>query len=70
NVLKESLGPDIVVKRLSDTRWSARADAVSALQKSYPSIIEALRTMDDQQELPETRNEARGILKKMQMLDT
>ncbi|KAK4872025.1 hypothetical protein RN001_016149 [Aquatica leii] len=70
NVLKECLGPGIVVKRLSDTRWSARADAVSALQKSYPSIIEALRTMDDQHELPETRNEARGILKKMQMLDT
>ncbi|KAK5639718.1 hypothetical protein RI129_010529 [Pyrocoelia pectoralis] len=47
NVLKKSLGPGIVVKRLSDTRWSARADAVSALQKSYPSTIKALRTMND-----------------------
>ncbi|KAK5641677.1 hypothetical protein RI129_010224 [Pyrocoelia pectoralis] len=64
NVLKESIGPGIVVKRLSDTKWSARANAVSALQKS------SLRTADGQQELPETRNEARAILKKMQMLDT
>ncbi|KAK5639629.1 hypothetical protein RI129_012121 [Pyrocoelia pectoralis] len=39
NVLKESLDPGIAVKRFSDTRWSARADTVSALQKKNANAL-------------------------------
>nr|XP_023012463.1 uncharacterized protein LOC111502580 [Leptinotarsa decemlineata] len=70
NVLKKSLGEGTVVKRLSDTRCSARTDAVSALHKCYPAIIDALRTMDDERETLETRNGARGILAILETLDS
>lgn len=43
DVLKSNLQPkQKVVKQLSDTRWSARADAVSALRKTYSEIRQAL----------------------------
>jgi len=61
----------MVVKRLSDTRWSAHADAVAALIKGY-SIIFALldRISIDNDENAKTRLEAQGLTKKMKKLET
>jgi len=64
-ILKQALGQCHVVKSLSDTRWSARADAVYALQNSYNNILSALNTIEkDENKSPETRNEAASISKK------
>lgn len=41
NKLTEHLGSKKILKSLSPTRWSARADAVSALHKGHKQIIEA-----------------------------
>jgi hypothetical protein len=52
SVLNECLGSHgLVVKSLSDTRWSARADAVKALSAGYMAIKTALLDIgeDDQQ---------------------
>ncbi|KAF2901490.1 hypothetical protein ILUMI_04696 [Ignelater luminosus] len=71
SVLKESLGSSVVVKRLSYIRWSARSDAISALQNDYSIIMNAVKTIEDNhEELPETQNESHGILKKMETLNT
>ena len=61
----------VVVERLSDTRWSADADAVAALIKGY-SIIFALldRISIDNDENAKTRLEAQGLTKKMKKLET
>ncbi|CAB4019206.1 zinc finger MYM-type 1-like [Paramuricea clavata] len=43
------------VKRMSDTRWSARADAIKALVKGYDEINDALvEIADDEEEKAET----------------
>lgn len=71
NILIESLGEKTVLKSLSETRWSARADAISALHNGYNHIFEALlsiiRNVDQS---GETRNEAQRIFKKMEKLET
>ncbi len=41
-ILKECLGGQKVLKSLSETRWSARADAIYALHNGYNHIFEAL----------------------------
>lgn len=45
NNLQKKAGPDkeLVVKRVSDTRWSARADATKALSCGYSSFQKALQ---------------------------
>ncbi|KAL4703824.1 hypothetical protein ACJJTC_016791 [Scirpophaga incertulas] len=59
NMLTEHLGSKKDVKSLSQTRWSARADAVSALHGGYKRIIEALITIvNDTEQARETRGEA------------
>ncbi|XP_046856041.1 uncharacterized protein LOC124449135 [Xenia sp. Carnegie-2017] len=59
------------VKRMSDTRWSARVDATKALVKGYDEINDALvEITDDEEEKPETREEARGLAAKKNQLET
>lgn len=72
NILKELLrGESVpVLKSLSGTRWSARADATKTLVKGYRQISEALLKIEqDQNERSETRCEAAGMLRKMQQLE-
>ncbi|XP_071033099.1 zinc finger MYM-type protein 1-like [Parasteatoda tepidariorum] len=70
NTLTECLGSGLVVKRPSDTRWSAHSDAVTALQKSYERIMAVLQTFEENKdELPETRLDARGLLKKLKKFE-
>ena len=60
-----------VIKQLSDTRWSARADATSALLKGYTQIQQALCVMcDDVDEKMEVRKEAEGFARRMETLET
>lgn len=70
NILIKHLGFKRVIKNLSQTRWSARADAVSALQEGYKQIIEALMSLADDTEQPrETRHEALSLFKIMKNLE-
>lgn len=64
--MTEHLGSKKVVKSLSKTRWSARADAVSALHKGHKQIIEALMSIAKDSEQPrETRDEAFSVSRKI-----
>ena len=59
------------VKRMSDTRWLARVDATKALVKGYDEINDALvEITDDEEEKPETREEARGLAAKKNQLES
>uniref|UniRef100_H3A377 Uncharacterized protein n=1 Tax=Latimeria chalumnae TaxID=7897 RepID=H3A377_LATCH len=58
-----------VVKDLSETRWSAYADAVTALQKGYDRIRAALDHLCDDSQKPDTRIEAQGLSKMMEKLE-
>jgi len=60
-----------VVKRLSDTRWSAHFDAVTALHRGFEKIQDALDALsaDTDQEV-NTRHDAEGLSKKMEKLKT
>ena len=61
----------LVVKSLSDTRWSARADAVKALCAGYEAIKSALLDIgvDDQQN-GTTRHDAKSLAGSMDTLET
>ena len=61
----------LTVKSLSETRWSASYDAITALMSGYDKIYEALVTLvrDDSQK-PETKVEAQGLTKSIQTLET
>jgi hypothetical protein len=72
SILKENLSTKgIVVKSLSDTRWSARADAVKALCAGYDGIKSALYEIaaDDQQN-GSTRHDAECLTASMETLET
>ncbi|KAI5697436.1 hypothetical protein M8J76_012992 [Diaphorina citri] len=58
------LPPDSpVVKQLSETRWSARAEAVTALARSYHHIRNALQNLaNDINQKPETKQKATGLI--------
>lgn len=60
-----------VVKTLSDTRWSARADAVKAVFANYMEIQTALNEIssDNKQNL-ETRVQAEALVSKMSKIET
>lgn len=61
----------VVVKRLSDTRWSARADAVLALKKGYAEIQNALLEIHaSEHENPTVKAEALGLAKKLASYET
>ncbi|EFN68185.1 Zinc finger MYM-type protein 1, partial [Camponotus floridanus] len=71
-ILLSTLKPDnIVIKRMSDTRWSSRAEACRSLIENWDSIIKALNTINlNTAEKPATRNEAAGLLKQMSRFET
>jgi len=58
-------------KSLSDTRWSARADAVKALCAGYDCIKSALHDIaEDDQQNGSTRHEADSLAASMDILET
>ena len=60
-----------VAKALSDTRWSARYDAVRAINKGYRENILALEELASDNAQPhESRIEAEGFLTKLKRLET
>lgn len=59
------------VKSLSETRWSARDNACKSLNENWSSIINALNIIElDEKEKATTRNEARGIKRRLCSLET
>lgn len=71
NALTEAGGNLPVVKRLSDTRWSARADATKALHQSFLPIQKALEELsDDVEQKADCRQQARGLASTMDQLET
>ena len=72
SVLKECLrSHGLVVKSLSDTRWSARADAVKALSAGYMAIKTALLDISkDDQQNGTTRHEIKSLASSMDTLET
>lgn len=71
NILNSVLGNQKVVKRLSDTRWSARYDAVAALYDGFDSIKKALDSLSvDCDQDCNTRREAGGLSNKMREKET
>lgn len=58
------------VKKICDTRWSARADAVVALKESYNDIKNALlKISEDSGEKPATRHEAKSLANHFEKYD-
>ncbi|XP_063910511.1 zinc finger MYM-type protein 1-like [Zophobas morio] len=61
----------LTVKRLSDTRWSARADAVAAVKNGYKEIIAVLRNIGSDTETKAlTRVEANAIASQLDNWET
>ena len=59
------------VNRMSDTRWSAHADATKALVEGYGEINDTLvEIAGNEEEKAETREEARGLAAKINQLET
>lgn len=50
------------LKETSQTRWSAKSEAVHALTKNIHGVIEALKELKEGQYLPETKSEADSLL--------
>lgn len=71
-ILTASVGQHCsVVKRLSDTRWSAHTDAVKALCEGYANIQLALDSLAcDVDQSQDTRLEAQSLSKKRDKLET
>ncbi|XP_065684327.1 zinc finger MYM-type protein 1-like [Hydra vulgaris] len=62
---------NVSLKKLSDTRWSARSDASISLNKNWIEIINALSFIkDDKTEKSITRSEANGLYLKLDSLET
>jgi hypothetical protein len=75
NVLTEKLktaeGSSTVPKRLSETRWSARADALNSLISNYHVYIEVLQQIaGDALQKKATQAEAESITKALTKLET
>ena len=61
----------LVLKRDSDTRWSARADATKALSKGYICFQETLKLIsEDVNQRTNTCYEAKAVLKQLSKLET
>ncbi|XP_017467866.1 PREDICTED: uncharacterized protein LOC108360188 [Rhagoletis zephyria] len=59
------------VKRLSDTRWSSRADATKSVKVGFVPIRNALCSIrDDSEQKDVVRSQARGLAKTMESLET
>lgn len=69
-ILSKQLQGNVTIKMLSGTRWSARHDACFSLSYNWKEIIKALEEFEnDKLEKPQTRCEARGLLRKLQSLE-
>jgi len=61
----------LTLKSLSDTRWSARADATKAVRFGYAEIKSVLDdTSSDVRQNGGTRNEVGGLCQSMEQLET
>ncbi|XP_068994068.1 uncharacterized protein [Neodiprion pinetum] len=61
----------LLPKSLSDTRWSARAEACRALVKSWESLRDALDDIaENASEKPSTKSEAEGLSQQFGLLET
>lgn len=70
-IMTSYLGANKVLKSLPDTRWSARANAINALQHGYFNVSEALTSIASDINQPgETRIKAQSPAKKMEKLET
>lgn len=68
-ILTEHLGATRVLKSLSETRWSARANVINALQNGNLNISEALSSIaNDINQLGDTRKEVQSLAKKWENL--
>jgi hypothetical protein len=72
NQLNQALPKEgLVVKSLSVTRWSARADAVKAVNNHCSSVLDALQNISRDSKQPmSTRAEAEGLIKQMDRFET
>jgi len=60
---------DIAVKRQSETRWSARHDAVHAISSQLDGLLDALEELrDNEEENTKTRGDAASVLHSMMCL--
>lgn len=70
-IIEEKSGQFYVLKKLSDTRWSCRAEATKAIVEGYSEIEEALTSISSDKEQKDiVRNEATHFLHKMSSLET
>ena len=60
DILKEYV--PITVKRIVETRWSARHDAVLAIKQHYQNVVDALEKLTERNENADTRGEASTVL--------
>ena len=61
----------LVVKSLSDTRWSARYNAVHVLTLEYNEYIDLLKAISaDERDHGEVQNEAKELVKRLTQLET
>jgi hypothetical protein len=59
-----------VLKTLSKTRWSARADASKTLHKSYHEVVSALTKIgSDEVQTKDVRSESNSIVEKLKTLE-
>lgn len=59
------------IKRATGTRWSAKAEACRSLVEDWAPIVEALTQISgDVSQKPITKNEAVGLLKQLERLET
>ena len=64
--LVKNLEKKKVLKSLSDTRWSARIDAVSAVHDGYSDVLASLEEIiNDSTQTNDTRLEARSLQEKL-----
>jgi len=62
--------PPLTVKSLSQTRWSARADATKAMHKGYTAIKNVLKVIsENENQKAECRQRARGLISNMEKLE-
>ena len=60
-----------MLKRLSATRWSERADAIKVIKECFPFIKGALEKLANvQEQKAECQQQANELLEKMELLET
>jgi hypothetical protein len=71
-VLEENTSTKTLLpKRLSETRWSARADALRSLEHNYTSFhLVLIKLSCDDEQTAETRREASALVKKLNKFET